>query len=273
MKLSRVLRASLLCPICAVSAASFAANLQTLNDDALSDVQGRDGVSFLLGLNANIGSINVGVYDNENNPASIILNKVALTGTLGVKFDILPSVPGMPDLINISLPDISSNHPLQYAYDLEIVANGRSLGTSVTYQDMSYVGSNMQWTTSGSGGLAFGLGLKMSAENIFFQPNGRGIASGQMNVNGLKVANADGTGTPWVIADVANQPGSFRVVNDANGNTNFQLGIAWPDVQKDAPAGSLQVDNISFTTPTGKVDLGSSSIGSMQIQYLNVKFK
>ncbi|MFZ6748589.1 DUF6160 family protein [Undibacterium sp. Ren11W] len=273
MNLLHVLRASLLCPVFAASSVSVAANLQTLNDDALSDVQGRDGVSFLLGLNANIGSINLGVYDSDNNPASIILNKVALTGTLGVKFDILPSVPGMPDLINISLPDIASDYPLQYAYDLEIVANGRSLGTSVTYQNMSYVGSSMQWTTSGSGGLAFGLALKMSAENIFLQPNGRGNSSGQMAVNGFKVSNADGTGTPWVIADVASQPGSFRVVNDANGNSSFQMGIAWPDVQKDAPAGSLHVDNISFTTPTGKVDLGSSSIGSMQIQYLNVKFK
>jgi hypothetical protein len=273
MNFSRVLRASLLCPFFAVSSASVAANLQTLNDDALSDVQGRDGVSFLLGLNANIGSINLGVYDTDNKPASIILNKVALTGTLGVKFDIFPGIPGLSDLINISLPDIISNHPLQYAYDLEIVANGRSLGTGVTYQNMSYVGSSMQWSTSGSGGLAFGLGLNMSAENIFLQPNGRGISNGQMNLNGLKLSNADGTGSPWVIADVANQPGSLRVVSDANGDSSFQMGIAWPDVQKDAPAGSLHIDNVSFTTPTGKVDLGASSIGSMQIQYLNVKFK
>lgn len=273
MKLTRALKAGLPCLLFAVSSSSVAANLQTLNDDALSDVQGRDGVSFLLGLNVNIGSINVGVYDTDNNPASIILNKVALSGTLGVKFDISPSVPGMPDLINISLPDITSNHPLQYAYDLEIVANGRSLGSSAVYQNMSYVGSNMQWTTSGSGGLAFGLGLNMAVDNVFLQPNGRGNSAGQMNVSGLKVANADGKGGPWVIADVVNQPGSFRVVNDASGNSSFQLGVAWPDVQKDAPAGSLHIDNVSFTTPTGKVDLGASSIASMQIQYLNVKFK
>ncbi|MCX7219309.1 DUF6160 family protein [Undibacterium sp.] len=273
MNFLRALRLSLLCPLLALSSVALAADLQALNDEALSGVQGRDGVSFLLGLNANIGSVHVGTYDTDNNAASIIYKKLALTGTLGVQLNIFQNVPGMPDIINLSLPDITSNYPLQYAYDLEIAANGRSLGTSVAHQNMSYVGSHMQWTTSGSGGLTFGLGLKMSTENIFFQPNGRGIANGQMNVNGLKVANADGTATPWVIADVVNQPGSFRVINDANGNSNFQFGIAWPDVQKDASAGSLHVDNISFTTPTGKVDLGASSIGSMQIQYLNVKFK
>jgi hypothetical protein len=254
---------------------AVAADLRELDDAALSDVQGRDGVSFLLGLNAHIGSTVLGVTDSDANPAAIVMSNLALTGTIAASWRVMQGAPGMPDFVNVTLPNIAGTNSMQYAYDLGILANGRTLGTSIMFENMSFGGSSTQWTTAANGGAAFGLGLNMGVDNIYLRPNGRDSSVGQMNVSGVKVTGVGEAGvlTPWVIADVANQPGFFKVGLDDSGNSQFQMGIGWPDVKKDAPSGSLQIDNISFATPTGNVSLGSSSIGSMQLQYLTVKFK
>lgn len=252
-----------------------AADLRELDDTALSDVQGRDGVAFLLNLNAHIGSTVLGVTDSDANPAAIVMSNLALTGVIAASWKVVQGAPGMPDFVNIALPSIDGTNTMQYAYDLGILANGRTLGTSIMFENMSFGGSSTQWTTAANGGAAFGLGLNMGVDNIYLRPNGRESSVGQMNVSGVKVTGVGEAGvlTPWVIADVANQPGFFKVGLDDSGNSQFQMGIGWPDVKKDAPSGSLQIDNISFATPTGNVSLGSSSIGSMQLQYLTVKFK
>jgi hypothetical protein len=261
---------------CAVAAGNAtAADLQALDDAALSDVQGRDGVGFLLNLNVNIGSTVLGVTDTDANPATIAMSNVALTGLIAATWKVSRGEAGAPDFVNISLPALNGTNTMQYAYDLGIVANGRTLGTSIMFENMSFGGSSTQWTTAANGGAAFGLGLNMGVENIYLRPNGRASSVGQMSASGVKLTGVGEAGvlTPWVIADVANQPGFFKVGLDDSGNSQFQLGIGWPDVKKDAPAGSLQIDNISFATPTGNVNLGSSSIASMQLQYLSVKFK
>jgi hypothetical protein len=261
---------------CAVAATNAAAaDLRELDDTALSDVQGRDGVAFLLGLNAHIGSTVLGVTDTDANPASIVMSNLALTGTIAATWKVMQGAPGMPDFVNVALPNIAGTNNMQYAYDLGIIANGRTLGTSIMFENMSFGGSSTQWTTAANGGAAFGLGLNMGVDNIYLRPNGRDSSVGQMSVSGVKVTGVGEAGvlTPWVIADVATQPGFFKVGLDDSGNSQFQLGIGWPDVKKEAPTGSLQIDNISFATPTGNVSLGSSSIGSMQLQYLTVKFK
>lgn len=252
-----------------------AADLRELDDTALSDVQGRDGVAFLLNLNAHIGSTVLGVTDSDANPAAIVMSNLALTGVIAASWKVVQGAPGMPDFVNIALPSIDGTNTMQYAYDLGILANGRTLGTSIMFENMSFGGSSTQWTTAANGGAAFGLGLNMGVDNIYLRPNGRESSVGQMNVSGVKVTGVGEAGvlTPWVIADVANQPGFFKVGLDDSGNSQFQMGIGWPDVKKEAPSGSLQIDNISFATPTGNVSLGSSSIGSMQLQYLTVKFK
>ena len=271
----RLARLTTMLALSGISAVASAADMQPLNDMALSDIQGRDGVSFLLNLNAHIGSTIIGVTDTDNNPASLILNNVALTGLIAATWGIKQGAPGMPDFVNIAYPNIAGTNTTQYAYDLSILANGQTLGTSIMFQNISFGGTSMQWTTAGNGGAAFGLGLNMAMDNIFLQPNGRGNNTGQMNISGIKLGSVSDTGsyTPWVIADVATQPGFFKVGLDDIGDSHFQFGIGWPDVQKDAPIGSLHIDNITFTTPTGNVNLGTSSIGSMQLQYLNVKFK
>ncbi|QJQ04657.1 hypothetical protein EJG51_000975 [Undibacterium piscinae] len=74
---------------CAVAATNAAAaDLQALDDAALSDVQGRDGVGFLLNLNVNIGSTVLGVTDTDANTATIAMSNVALTGLIAATWNV-----------------------------------------------------------------------------------------------------------------------------------------------------------------------------------------
>jgi hypothetical protein len=176
--------------------------------------------------------------------------------------------------MNWASPIIDGANNLQFGYDLLVNANGSSLGTGVQMQNIVFGGSSLQLTSNASGGVSLGLGLNLSIGDVLLQPNGRGNTNGQLALSGIVIGAAGSNGTaPWVLADINAQPGVLNVVNDASGNSEVQLGIGWPTTPGTAPSGSLQIGNITFTTPNGNVNLGSSSIGSMQIQYLNVKLK
>lgn len=254
--------------------AANASTMSPLDDAALADVRGRDGISLLVDLNVHIGSSTFGTYDTSANPAFLSLNNIEVKGLVAAMVDILPGASGSPDYSNIFFPAMNGANTLQKSYDLVIAADGKSFGTSITFQNLAFAGSGVQWTTSNIGGVAFGLGLNVAIDNVLLQPNGRSNTSGQMAMSGIKLGPASGTGAAsWVMADVATQPGFFNIPVDASGTSNFQLGIGWPTGQSEAASGSLKIDNIMFNTPSGNVNLGASSIGSMQIQYLNIKFK
>ena len=95
-----------------------------------------------------------------------------------------------------------------------------------------------------------------------------------MVISGVKVGGTT-EDTPWVMADLKTQPGTFRVIGDGNGNSNFQFGIGWPTGTTEAATGRMSIDKVAFMDPSGvpTTNLGSSSIGSMQIQYLNIKIR
>ncbi len=258
--------------LCSACTLGLAQPLQPLGDAALSEVGGRDGVNFAVDLNTHIGSVVVGTYDTAGNAASLARNNFSATGTLLASLQVLRGTPGSPDLIDWSFPDIATTKPLQVAYDLAVSANGSTFGTSITFQNIVLAGSSMQWTTAATGGVAFGMAINTSIDQLLLQPNGRSSSDGQMALSGVKLGGAV-AGQPWVLADVAAQPGAFHVVADGSGGAHIEWGIGWPSVAAEAPLGTLKIDNLTLTTPTGPVDLGSSSIGSMQIQYLNIKFK
>ena len=257
-----------------ISLSVAASGLQPLDDTALSDIRGRDGVSFGVNLNANIGSVIVGATDSASNPATIALNNVIVTGTIASTLDVTAGTTGNPSFLNWAFPTIGGANNLQFGYDLAVTANGSTYGTGVQLQNMAFGGTSMQLTPYASGGVTFGIGLDLQIGNLLLQPNGRGNTTGQMNISGIAIGAAGSNGTaPWVLADVNAQPGIFSVAVDSSGNPNLQWGIGWPTTPGTAPSGSLQINNITFTTPDGNVNLGSSSIGSIQIQYLNVRFK
>lgn len=114
----------------------------------------------------------------------------------------------------------------------------------------------------------------MDIGQLSFQPRGRDDATEAMVLSGVHIGGVDGN--PWVIAHVAAQPAVINALNDESG-PRLHIGIDWPDARYgngQASAGSIVVDNISFVSPgQPAVDLGSSRIGSVQIQYLDIKFK
>jgi hypothetical protein len=83
---------------------------------------------------------------------------------------------------------------------------------------------------------------------------------------------------PWRLADVTSQAGIFNVRTDDAGNARLHIGINWPEAGASAAAGTLQIGNIGFRSDApnnlgASVDLGSSRIGSIQLQYLDIKFR
>jgi len=259
--------------LCGVAALASAAEMQTLDDEALSDVRGRDGLSFGANLNANIGSATLGMSDSLGNPTTLSLNNLTVTGTVAWALDVISGTSGSPGFVNLAYPDIGGTNNLQIFTNMAITAEGSTFGTGISLQNMAFNGSSMQWTPATVGGINFGLSVGLEIGNILLQPNGVGNTSGQMNISGIQIGAAGNAGNPWVLADIAAQPGIFNVNTDASGNPYVQMGIGWPTSGSTAQAGSLQLGNIAFNTPNGNVNIGSSSIGSMQIQYLNIKLK
>jgi len=260
--------------LCCTVPPAKAVDMQALDDTALSDVTGRDGLSFAINLNTKLGAAIIGTNDYAGNPATLALDNVVVTGSVGGTLDVVAGKNGAPDYVNWAFPNLSGLNNLQLGADLLATAGGTSLGTGIQMQNVAFGGTNMQLTGGANGGISFGLGLNLNIGDVLLQPNGRGVSTGQMDISGIVVGAAGSNGsTPWALADLNTQPGLFTVVADASGNSTVQTGIGWPTTPGTAPAGSLQIGNITFTTPGGNVNLGSSSIGSIQIQYLNVKFK
>lgn len=269
LKRTSLMRQAALLGLLGISAVAGAADMQELDDGVLSQVQGKDGVSFALNLNTSIGS-NVFSVDTAGKPTSISQKNVKVTGFYALSLDIVNGAGGKPDFMNWVYPDIASTKPLNIVYDMAITADGKTFGSSVTLQDFLIAGSSMQLSSSDQGGMAFGLAQKLRIANVLMQPNGRGNTGGQLSMSGVSIGAESGPG-PWVIADLVNQPGQFNIVSDPSGD-RLQFGIDFPKVG-DAATGKMNIENITFNTPTGPLNLGSSSIGSMQLQHFNIKFR
>ncbi|MYN38694.1 hypothetical protein GTP55_04840 [Duganella sp. FT109W] len=256
--------------------------MEPLSDSILSSVRGRDGVSFDLNGFAMSGDARV-TYTTPTG-ASLYAEKFAASRSDSLllfsdpfRLDIVPGAPGLADVINIAFPvNANGEQRWQMAYDWGVGANGvvREQG-SVVVKDMVLTGGGLQFTTPQvNDGIAFGAALKLDIGQLSFQPRGRDDATEAMVLSGIHIGGADGGA--WAIANVASQPAVINALNDESG-PRLHIGIDWPDARYgsgQAAAGSIAVDNISFVSPgQPTVDLGSSRIGSIQIQYLDIKFK
>ncbi|NEX64013.1 hypothetical protein [Noviherbaspirillum galbum] len=270
--------------------------MEALNDQALSSVQGRDGMSFDLSNFALTSNARITYYTPGPSPSSLTLSNLSASRsddpTLPFadpfRLDIRRSEAGLADFLELAFPiNASGNVRWQAALDWNVNANGISQdGGSVVLKDAALLGGGIQLTTPRSGdGFAWGLALGAEIGNLIFRPRGRddvtqadpaGVAE-QMNMRGIRIGAVDANGnltrSPWRIADVSTQPGILRAEADASGTPRLRLGIDWPG-SAGAPAGGMSIDNISFKSDmTGNLDLGSSRIGSMQIQYLDIRFR
>ena len=242
-----------------------AAGLKVLSEEDLSKEVGRDGLTFATSLVVDVGSYVFSPYD----AAALRHENITVRGTSLEEFDVFQGSSGGPDIGSWSIPDVENTNKLQIEYDLVVSANGRSLGTAVTYKDFVPNGSKFEFTTGTSGGVDLGLAAKLSIGQLLFSPNGRTSTDGQMEISGIKVEGSETPGSPWVIANLKTQSGKFRLPVGSDGESRLNLGVDWP-VGADAATGRLSIDKVAFSNGT---NLGSSSIGSMQIQYMNIKFR
>jgi hypothetical protein len=167
----------------------------------------------------------------------------------------------------------------QIALDFDVQDGGITVqGGSVIVKDLIYYGGGIQWSTPIAGdGLAFGMSTRMEIGSLALQPNGRADGGEALVLSDVRIGAATEDGSApraaWRLADVRTQAGIFNARTDEAGNSRLHIGINWPQAGADAAAGTLQIGNISFRSDAGNVDLGSSRIGSIQLQYLDIKFR
>ena len=203
---------------------------------------------------------------------------------------------GMADVVQWTAPQ-NANGLLkwQFATDWKITTPDSVFdGCSLIVRDFQNFGSRFEITTpsaAGTQGMAWGSAVRVSIGDVLIRPRGRDDmsnpdapgATNQLRIQGIHISSATDSNAPWVLADVTAQPGILNAVTE-NGQSYLHLGIGWatnPDVE--TPAGKVVVDNITFRNnaptymdpmtgaATNTLNLGSSSIGSMQIQYLDLK--
>lgn len=296
--MTAICRVLALCaPLFCLPAVAGAAGLEPLSDAALSAVRGRDGVSFDLsnfslsgdakitytaptGASAYLSNVYLARSDDTSNPFGDPY-------TLDVK-----NVAGLADVIELLFPlNANGIAKWQFAYDWGVNANGTAFdGGSTIFQDVVFYGGGLQLFSPRVGeGFGFGLGLRMDIGNILIRPRGRDDITNpdstaeQMRFSKIRLGAVDGDGNflnkPWSIADAETQPGVINAVTDPNDPTKSRLhiGIDWPDLDRapqGAAIGGLEIGRISFGNAANPgLDLGASRIGTMQIQYLDIKFK
>jgi hypothetical protein len=266
---------------------ALALALEPLPDSALAKVAGRDGMSFNLSNFAMAGNAELRYYAPGGGSFSIGNLAASRSDNTDAPFadpyrlDVIAGGPGRADMINIAFPENAAGREIwQVAYDFGVNASGFDVkGGSVILKDLVYYGGGLQWSTPAVGdGLAFGLAAHIELGSLTLAPNGRADTGEAMVLSNIRIgaATADGSAptAPWRIADVTNQAGIFNARTDAAGNASLHIGVNWPDAGQAAPSGTLQIGNISFRSDAGaSMDLGSSRIGSIQLQYLDVKFR
>ncbi|WP_317204005.1 hypothetical protein [Janthinobacterium sp.] len=274
--------------LCLAACCAPAAALQPLSDAALAAVRGGDGVSFDLAGFAMSGDARVSYTAAPGR--SLYVEKLSASRSDSsdafgdpYRLDVVAGGVGLADYFQLAFPrNAKAEQRWQFAYDWGVAADGAARdGGSVVVKDAVWSGGGLQFSTPRQNdGIAFGLALNLSVAELVLRPRGRADASEQMTLRGIRLGGVDADGnfnnTAWALADVATQPAVINALVDDSG-PRLHVGIGWPDARLGsgaAPAGGLLIENISFVSagqPT--VDLGSSRIGSMQIQYLDVKFK
>jgi hypothetical protein len=275
-----------------LSVPGLAFALEPLPDSTLAKISGRDGMSFNLSNFAMSGNA-VMRYTTPDGRGSVGIGNLSASRSDNVdapfadpyRLDVISGGPGRAEIVNIAMPqNLLGREAWQMAFDFDVGDNGIVVnGGSVILKDLVYYGGGFQWSTPATGeGLAFGMSTRMDIGSLSLQPNGRAAGGEALVLSGVKIGAATEDGSapvgPWRLADVSTQAGIFNARTDEAGNSRLHIGINWPDAATSAAAGTLQIGNISFRSDAGgtaapNVDLGSSRIGSIQLQYLDIKFR
>lgn len=278
-----------------------AGTLTPLADDELSAVSGADGLAFNLRDFSISGPLTLTYTMPGPGGATLSLSNLALSRSDDLasifsdpyRLDIFSRGGGLADVVSLREPaNVDGLLRWQFAADWRVNADNIDFdGGALVVQDLVSRAGSVTLTTPADPavqGIAFGAALRLDIGNLLLRPRGRddttaadpaGVSE-QLRLAGvhLGAAASDGTllGTPWAIADATTQPGIVNAVTDANGSSSLHIAIDWPTSGHNAAVGGLAIDNLSFKSaalPGGALDLGSSRIGTMQIQFLDVKLK
>jgi hypothetical protein len=285
------------------SSPASAAGMQPLLDEELAAVRGADGVAFNLS-NFSLTSI----ADNplsltylSPNGSSLTLSGLDLSRTddtdgFADPYQLsLVQRPGLSDVIAIAFPlNLAGNQAWSLTTDFancDVVTAGACAGTNFLGGTLQVSGLTMKGgglyvaptALANTDGIAFGLGTQLDIASLAIYSHGRtaGDASNTIDTSdaltltGIHLADAT-TGGAWMLADVTTHPGLINAMTDSTGSY-LHVQIGWPTTPDPVPAAAVRIDNISFTTPGAggpvTTNLGSSSIASLQINYVDMKLR
>lgn len=276
--------------------------LHPLADDELAAVRGADGIAFNLN--------NFSLTSSLTNPLTLTYlspggSSLTLSGLDLSRSDdpdafadpyllSLRSRTGLPDVIALDFPlNAAGNQKWQLTADFahcDAVTAGACTGTNflggtLQVQDLTMKGGGLYVspsTVADTQGIAFGLGTQLDIGSLSVYPRGRDagglIDTGdKLVLQGIHLADAT-TGGAWMLADLDRHPGLINAATDSSGSY-LHVQIGWPTTSDPVAAAALRIDNISFTTAglsgaaATVTNLGSASIASLQINYLDIKFR
>ena len=276
--------------------------MQPLRDEELAAVRGADGIAFNLS--------NFSLFSNLDNPLTLTYQSpngsaLTLSGLDLSRTDdadqfadpyqlTLRSRPGLPDVIAIDFPlNIAGNQKWALTADFShcdlmsagVCTGSNFVGGTLQVTDLTMKGGGLYVSPSllaDTEGIALGLGTQLDIGSLSIFSRGRAAdgtidASDKLVISGIRLADAS-TGGAWMLADLDRHPGLLNAATDATGSY-LHLQVGWPTTSDPVPAAALRIDNITFTTaglngaaPT-VTNLGSASIASMQINYIDIKFR
>ena len=277
--------------------------MQALQDDELSAVRGADGIAFNLNnfsLTSSLTNPLTLTYVSPNGSA-LTLSGLDLSRTDDAdqfadpyQLSIRPSAAGN-EMIAIDFPlnaagaqswSLTADFSNCGSFAAGVCAAGANFfGGTLQVLDLTMKGGGLYVAPSqvpNSEGIAFGLGTQLDIASLAVYSRGRNAAgvidtSDSLAITGIHLADAN-TGGAWMLADLDRHPGLINAATDATGSY-LHLQIGWPTTSDPVPAGALSIQNITFTTAgtngaaAGVTSLGSASIASMQINYLDIKLR
>jgi hypothetical protein len=276
--------------------------MQPLADDELAAVRGSDGIAFNLNNFSLTSSLTnpLRLTYLSPNGSSLTLSGLDLSRTDDAdpfadpyQLSLRPGTT-VPEMIAIDFPlNIAGKQSWSLTADFshcDAVTAGTCtgnnfLGGTLQVLDLTMKGGGLYVAPSqvaNTEGIAFGLGTQLDIGSLSVYSRGRAAdgtidKSDALTLQGIHLADAS-TGGAWMLADLDKHPGLINAATDATGSY-LHLQVGWPTTSDPVPAAALRIDNISFTTATANggaptiTNLGSASIASMQINYLDIKFR
>ena len=297
--------AALACaPVRAEPARAGKPAMKSLADDELSEVRGADGISFNLS--------NFSLTSDATNPlsltylspngSSLTLSRLDLSRTddadgFADPYSLtLRQRTGLPDVIAIDFPlNTAGNQAWSLTADFancDAVTSGTCTGTNFLGGTLQVSGLTMKGgglylaptILANTEGIAFGLGTQLDIASLAVYSHGRTAGdttdtidkSDALLLTGIHLADAS-TGGARSLADVTTHPGLINAMTDSAGSY-LHLQVGWPTTSDPVPAAAIRIDNISFVTTTGTgspvtTNLGSASIASLQLNYVDIKLR